>query len=90
MRLAMTLHAMLPSPSLNKVGVLYWVFEARYPACQCLCLRFDACLTAYPAKLEVRMGRYSFPVRLSHSLQHAGLSRRTQRPWNPVNPGTLG
>jgi hypothetical protein len=28
------------------------------------------------------MVRYSFPVRLFHSLQHAGLSRRPQRPSN--------
>ena len=84
MKLAMTLHAIWPSPSVNKVGVLYWVFEARYPACQCLCLRFDVHLAVYPAKLEVRMGRYSFPVRLFHSLQHAGLSRRTHRHQIPT------
>src|SRR5262245_11943551 len=31
------------------------------------------------AKLEVRTVCYSFPVRLFHSRQHAGLSRRTDR-----------
>jgi len=48
-----------------------------HPAHQCLCLRFDYRLTTVPARLEVRMVRYSFPVRLFHSLLHAGLSRRT-------------
>jgi hypothetical protein len=57
-----------------------WVFEAQYPAHQCLCLRFACCLTATGAKLEVRMVRYSFPARLFHSLLHAGLSRRSGCP----------
>ena len=36
---------MLPSPSPNRVGALDCVFEAQYPAHQCLCLRFGLCLT---------------------------------------------
>jgi hypothetical protein len=52
------------------------VFEAQYPAHRCLCLRFDECLAAFPAKLEVRTIRYFFPVRLFHSRRHAGLARR--------------
>jgi hypothetical protein len=39
-----------------------------------------SCLTTGNAKLEVRMVRYSFPVRLFHSLLHAGLSRRSGCP----------
>jgi hypothetical protein len=46
----------------------------------CLCLLFACCLTTACAKLKVRMARYSFPVRLFHSLLHAGLSRRTDVP----------
>ena len=37
-------------------------------------------LWADGAKLGARMGHYSFPVRLLHSLHHAGLSRRTTKP----------
>jgi hypothetical protein len=32
------------------------------------------------------MVRYSFPVGLFHSLLHAGLSRRTDRPLDPLKP----
>src|ERR1019366_1697672 len=38
-------------------------------------------LWADGAKLGVRMGHYSFPVRLFHSRHHAGLSRRTTKPF---------
>ena len=69
----------LPS-SPNWVGVLDCVFEAQYPARQCLCLRLACRLTTTRPKLEVRMVRYSFPVRLFHSLLHAGLSRRSGCP----------
>ena len=69
----------LPS-SPKWVGVLNCVFEAQYPARQCLCLRLACRLTTTRPRLEVRMVRYSFPVRLFHSLLHAGLSRRTRRP----------
>jgi hypothetical protein len=51
--------------------------KLNHPAHRCLCLRFDCGLTTTPARLEVRMVRYSFPVRLLHSRLHAGLSRRT-------------
>jgi len=66
-----------PSLSDNKVGIPYWFYEAQYPARCYLCLRFDCRLATTPAKLEAKMGRYSFPVGLFHSLLHAGLSRRT-------------
>ena len=77
--LALSHAPVLPSPYVQKVGTLNWVFEALYLARKCLCLRL-ACLfaTARP-RLEVRMVRYSFPVRLLHSLLHAGLSRRIER-----------
>ena len=55
----------------------FCVFAALYPAHQCLCLCFVPRLTTSHAKLEVRMVRYSFPVRLFHSRLHAGLSRRS-------------
>jgi hypothetical protein len=71
---------MLPSPSDKKIGVLDWVFEAQYPARECLCLRFSPNLTIRTARLKVRMACYSFPAGLFHSLQHAGLSRRTDCP----------
>jgi len=48
----------------------FTIFEARNPAHQCLCLRFDPRLATWPAKLEVRPVRYSFPVGLFHSLLH--------------------
>jgi hypothetical protein len=48
------------------------------PAHWYLCLRFGSHLAMYPARLEARMDSlFSFPVGLSHPLQHAGLSRRT-------------
>jgi len=78
--LALAHAVVLPSPYVHRVGTLNCVFEAQYPAHQCLCLRFASCLATSRAKLEVRMVRYSFPVRLFHSLLHAGLSRRTDIP----------
>jgi hypothetical protein len=75
---------MLPSPSDKKIGVLDWVFEAQYPARECLCLRFSPNLTIRTARLKVRMACYSFPAGLFHSLQHAGLSRRTVCPFSPM------
>ncbi len=78
----LSLPKILPSPSLNKVGVLNWVFEAQRPACRCLYRRFSLGLATHSARLEVRMVRVCFPVRLFHSLHHAGLSRRTQRHRN--------
>ena len=45
------------------------------------CLRFASRLAARHARLGVRMGRYSFPVRLFHPLLHAGFDRRTTNPF---------
>src|SRR6266849_532169 len=48
------------------------------PAHRYLCLRFKRHLATSPARLEARMDSLlSFPVGLSHPLQHAGLSRRS-------------
>jgi hypothetical protein len=79
---------MLPSPCVHRVGTPNSFFEAQYPAHRCLCLRFACCLTSAYAKLEVGMVRYSFPVRLFHSLLHTGLSRRTDT--HCLNKKTMG
>src|SRR5207249_9895458 len=42
--------------------------------------RFASSLATGGVRLGVRMGHYSFPVRLFHSRHHAGLSRRTTNP----------
>ena len=44
------------------------------------CQRFARGLAATGAWLGAKMVRYSFLVRLSHPLLHAGLSRRFPRP----------
>src|SRR5436309_10372764 len=64
------------------IGSTPWSFSftAQYPACPCPCLRFASSLSTDGARLGVRMGHYSFPVRLFHSRHHAGLSRRTTKP----------
>ena len=65
------------------IGSTPWSFSftAQYPACPCPCLRFASSLSTGGARLGVRMGHYSFPVRLFHSRHHAGLSRRTTNPF---------
>jgi len=72
-------------------------FTAQYPACPCPGIRFTSNLSTGGAKLGVRMGHYSFPVRLFHSRHHAGLSRRTTNPssrnylfWNSLRAGGTG
>src|SRR6266446_1860464 len=69
------------------IGSTPWRFSftAQYPACPCPCLRFASRLATDGARLGVRMGHYSFPVRLFHSRHHAGLSRRTTKPFRPPN-----
>jgi ribonuclease HI len=56
------------------IGSTPWSFSftAQYPACPCPCLRFASSLSTGGARLGVRMGHYSFPVRLFHSRHHAG------------------
>src|ERR1043165_7533652 len=72
----MSSQPMLPSRGKHSVGTRIVLFEARFLARRCLCLRFTRCLTAPSARLEVKMVRYSFLVGLFHPRLHAGLSRR--------------
>src|SRR5947208_10629012 len=74
--LAIVFPPVLPSRWKHTVGARNALFEARFPARRCLCLRFTRHLAAPSARLEVKMVRYSFPVGLFHPLLHAGLSRR--------------
>src|SRR5258707_409700 len=53
------------------------VFEAQCPSPLSPLSRLPVGLTASPARLEVRMVRYSFSAGLFHSLLYAGLSRRS-------------
>src|SRR5438105_5477435 len=71
------------------IGSTSWRFSftAQYPACPCPCLRFASSLATGGARLGVRMGHYSFPVRLFHSRHHAGLSRRTTNPIPALRTG---
>ena len=74
--LALSFPSVLPSRCKHAVGIRIALFEARFPARRCLCLRFTRILTAPGARLEVKMVRYSFLVGLFHPRLHAGLSRR--------------
>ena len=65
-----------PSRGEHSVGARNSLFEARFLARRCLCLRFTRHLAAPGAKHEVKMVRYSFLVGLFHPRLHAGLSRR--------------
>ena len=71
------------------IGSTPWIcsFTAQYPACPCPYLRFAFSLSTDGARLGVRMGHYSFPVRLFHSLHHAGLPRRTACPTKQMSSG---
>src|SRR5207302_4049148 len=70
------------------IGSTPWsfFFTAQYPACPCPCLRFASSLSTDGARLGVRMDHYSFPARLFHSQHHAGLSRRTTKPFLSATP----
>src|SRR5882724_10795430 len=74
--LAIAFPPVLPSRWKHTVGARNALFEARFPARRCLCLRFTRYLAAPGARLEVKMVRYSFLVGLFHPRLHAGLSRR--------------
>jgi hypothetical protein len=74
--LAMSSSLMLPSHWEHWVGTRMALFGARFLARRCLCLHFTRRLAAPSARLEVKMVRYSFLVRLFHPPLHAGLSRR--------------
>jgi hypothetical protein len=75
---AFTPTIVLPSAIRTTSAPRLRIFEAQYPARLCPCLRFNRHLAMAPAKLGVRMVRYSFPVPLLHRRLHAGLSRRTR------------
>ena len=66
-------------PLRNRVGALIISFsKLNSPAHRYLCLRFDRHLAMPHRKTRGQDGfAISFPVGLFHSLQHAGLSRRT-------------
>lgn len=68
---------MLPSGPSDPVGSLIAMISELYtqPA-DTPVQRFKCGITAALAWLGARVVRYSFPVRLFHSLLHAGLSRR--------------
>ena len=53
--LALSHRPMWPSPSVHRIGVPNWVFEAQYPARECLCLHFTPNLTIRTARLKVGM-----------------------------------
>src|SRR5438270_5975620 len=70
--LAFAFPPVLPSRWKHTVGARNALFEARFPARRCLCLRFTRHLTVPSARLEVKMVRYSFLVGLFHPRLHAG------------------
>ena len=63
----------------ERVGVLIFRFsKLNHPSHRYPCLRFERHLAMPPRKTRGQDGvAVSFPVGLFHSLQHAGLSRRT-------------
>src|ERR1039458_8707870 len=61
------------------MGILDYRFRSSIPSpTDTPVQRFKCSLTTALAWLGARAARYSFPVRLLHSLLHAGLSRRSQ------------
>ena len=84
--------AVWPSDGLTPWASWITVFGAQYPAYRypCPTLQFKCSLATALAWLGARAARYSFPVRLLHSLLHAGLSRRYPRPGVcPTNSATF-
>src|SRR5712664_2614863 len=70
--------AVLPSSNQERVGVLVLRFsKLNSPAHRYPCLRFKRHLAMPPARLRAKMVSLLLLVGLFHSLQHAGLSRRT-------------
>src|SRR6266481_1167837 len=70
--------AVLPSSNQERVGVLVLRFsKLNSPAHRYPCLRFKRHLAMPPARLRAKMESLLLLVGLFHSLQHAGLSRRT-------------
>src|SRR6185437_15017453 len=61
-----------PTPSASRITY----FEAQYPACRYPCPTLQVQHCCCPRMSRGQVDRYSLPVRLFHSLLHAGLSRR--------------
>ena len=76
--------AVLPSPSVHRVGVPDVVFRSSIP---CPLMPLSTLRRRPRGRLRKTQGqvvRYSFPVGLFHSLLHAGLSRRSDGRDVPV------
>jgi hypothetical protein len=75
--LALSHAALLPSGRPDAVGFPQRVFsELNTQPTDTPVQRFKCGLTTALTWLGAKVARYAFPVRLSHSLLHAGLSRR--------------
>ena len=75
--LALACFTLLPSGLSDTVGSLHHtISELNTQPTDAPVQRFKCSLTTALAWLGARAVRYSFPVRLFHSLLHAGLSRR--------------
>ena len=83
-RLAFAPRTVLPSASLKSVGVLIAYFRSSIPSPPVPLFMLHQVLHNTLCKTRGRVVRYSFLVRLFHSLLHAGLSRRTQRTQEPA------
>src|ERR1019366_1399251 len=90
--LALSCDALLPSLQPDAVGSLKrLISELNTQPTDTPVQRFGRSLAAALAWLGARAVRYAFPVRLFHSLLHAGLSRRIQvnnLPHKAVAPGS--
>ena len=77
--LALSCDALLPSWQPDAVGSLHrLISELNTQPTDTPVQRFGCGLSTAPTWLGARVVRYAFPVRLFHSLLHAGLSRRIQ------------
>src|SRR5208337_2208658 len=75
--LALACDTLLPSLHPDAVGSLHrLISELNTQPTDTPVQRFKCGLTAALTWLGARVARYAFPVRLFHSLLHAGLSRR--------------
>jgi hypothetical protein len=85
-RLALSPLFMLPSAHINRVGVRVVCFRSSiaHPAYTPVYASLSP--SRYQRKTRGRVDRYSFPVRILHSLLHAGLSRRTNIPIALIFP----
>jgi len=68
---------MLPSAHINRVGVRVVSFRSSIAHPAYTPVYASLCPSRYQRKTRGRVDRYSFLVRILHSLLHTGLSRRT-------------